>query len=169
MLFLAIVLCCLTLWCVFFSWSGPEVWHKKMRPGAPEPTESGYRVLYWRNWLVTVLLVAASVVAIDHLWLSEAEFREAARRVVDSQDGAPGVSADRIMGALELELGKDISVRSIETEDDDRTSETERFELIKSDDADDADAAAVCVEITTYGSDSQQRFSSISFSTGRCS
>jgi hypothetical protein len=171
--FLVVLLCCLAAGVVWIALAGPERWHKKVRsqvrPGAPEPTESGYKLLFWRNWLVALIMVALAVVAVDHTIVSDAELYDAAERAVDSLDGTTGaVGPDRIEAVVETAVNTELLVREAESENSE-PDDPERYEIVKGETADDR-KPAVCVEIRRVGAGSESGVSHsyTSVSQGAC-
>ena len=173
--FFVVLLCCLTAVAVWFALAGPERWHKavrsQVRPGAPEPTQSGYRLLFWRNWLLAVVLIALAVVAIDRLWLSDAELKDAADRSLNALDGTTDeVTADRIESEVELAVDKDLFVRQLDRPDDADSTDGRPYEIVKDDSDDEEAPAAVCVEVQRVGEgiDAVDRISYITVNAGPC-
>lgn len=173
--FFVVLLCCLALAAVWIALAGPERWHQKVRaqvrPGGPAPTESGYRLLFWRNWLVAVVLIASAVVAVDRLWLSDAELKNAADRALKALDGTTDeVTADRIESEIELAVDKDLTVRQLDRDDDADSTDGYPYEIVKDDSADEEAPAAVCVEVQRVGdgTDAVDRISYITVNTGPC-
>ncbi|ADB29355.1 hypothetical protein Kfla_0228 [Kribbella flavida DSM 17836] len=175
MLYVVIVLCCLAAALVVRALAGPERWHQKVRsqirPDVAAPTESGFRLLFWRNWAVAVIAVAIAVWGIDELQLSEEELHEAAVHAVATMDGTTdGVTQDRIRVAVEDLVPADLRVREIKSQ----TSEGEvqsRYEITEASATDDdPDRMAVCVKVSSIERQTRSGvfYSSTGTSPGPC-
>lgn len=176
MTFLVVLLCCLAAAVVGIALRGPERWHKRVRaqirPGAPEPTESGYRLLFWRNWFVALVLVALAVVAIDGIRLSDTELREAADRAVNGLDGTTGqINSDTIEAVVESAVDRDLAVRELDRDEDAEATDPYRYEVVRGDSAADDVPAELCVEVqrvSAGGVDPVLKYSYVSVNPGAC-
>ncbi|MFC0623616.1 hypothetical protein [Kribbella deserti] len=173
--FLVIAVCCVAAGLVGRALAGPERWQKKVRahvrPDAAEPTEDGYRWLFWWHWAVAALAVVVAVVGVDHVRLSEEELYEAAQRGVGSLDGTIGlVTSDRIDSAVSGLVYADLHVREISSSDSKAPRRYEITPLLSKGDYDDhPDRIAVCVQARiSEGTDAGFVYSYTSTSPGRC-
>lgn len=173
MTFFVVLLCCVTAGTIWVALAGPERWYKmvrsQLRPGAPAPTESGYKLLFWRNWLAALIMTALCVVAVDHRWLSDQELYDAAARAVDTLDGTTGeITSDRIEAVVESAVDAELFVLERGSTGSE-SSDPERHEIIKGDGSEER-KAAVCVEVRTVGANTQTAVSHsyTSVSEGPC-
>lgn len=178
MVFVVAVVCCLALGLVGRAMAGPERWHTKVRsqirPEAAEPTVSGFKLLFWWNWLVALIAVTVAVFAIDRIQLTDTELYDASTRAIDVLDGTTDeVTADRIEAEVENLVHADLAVEDVTSTNTEDRNLPNHYEITKETDGDDdpGDERKVCVEVTRIErrQDAGIWYSYTSVSHGKCS
>ncbi|WP_328991104.1 hypothetical protein OG394_33110 [Kribbella sp. NBC_01245] len=134
---------------------------------------SGYKWLFWWNWLVAVIAVVIAGFGIDRIQLTDDELYDATQRAVRPLDGTSDlVTATRIEAAVEDLVDADLYVERISSDsaEADKPRLYEITRQMQSSDDDQAPAAS-CVEVSEIERkhDSGTYYSYISLFQGACS
>lgn len=103
----------------------------------------------WRAWgPAAVVLVGASGLTVDHLWVTQDELADATAAAGAAVDGSPGgVTPDRLQIEIEDRLGRAVAIEQVDFNSSDPTAITYAFLVTRS--AGD-DSPATCAYVVEH-------------------